>query len=393
MNGESHSIFQPLLELATPDLYNQNAFRLLELPIEANDRELHRRCDLMEKAFRSKLPIPPGSARILPRVLAPDDHEVSTVAHALSDLERRLAHEFWWFWPLTSGQANADHALRLLTKGDEAGVLVVRKQAAALSSAEGAVARHNLAVFHHVKALDMDMEKNPEKSIPELDDHWKQADHYWAEVQDDEAFWGLLTKRIRHINDPSLTTGAARRLRATLPVALTLIDARLALRAIETSQSGQRHLDRIQQSGRVATDINEGLRLAVAPLRSQIKHLCESAQREGDANPEQADQVVTRLLEQTVKPLSILDAVLPTDHSARQAEHDQVAMAGLLAAIDFGNKTKKWKTCLTLMDRIAPLGVGAAANKRIADNLVIVKRNVEEGLCWFCGENPADDAY
>src|SRR5579862_1937990 len=66
--------FKSFLELATPDLYERNAFRLLEVNVESTDRDLAKRKQVMEVAERNKLPVPPGPSRVFPRTPAPDDH-------------------------------------------------------------------------------------------------------------------------------------------------------------------------------------------------------------------------------------------------------------------------------------------------------------------------------
>ena len=91
---------EALDEFATPDLYERNAFRLLEMPVEATSRELTRRRDYVQRATSSNFAVPPGPARMLARNAAPDAHEVQQAEHAIQDAERRLIHEFFWFWPL-----------------------------------------------------------------------------------------------------------------------------------------------------------------------------------------------------------------------------------------------------------------------------------------------------
>jgi hypothetical protein len=119
--------------------------------------------------------------------------------------------------------------------------------------------------------------------------------------------------------------------------------------------------------------------------------MCQTMERESDADTDRADQAVEKLLENTAQALLTLDALLPEEHPARQAEHDQVAIAALLAVIAFGNKTANWKRCLELLEKIKPIAVGAATIERIEEAIAIAKRNLEASQCWFCGENPADD--
>ncbi len=405
--------FRAFLDLATPELYERNAFRLLEVHVEATERDLAKRKQVMEVASRNKLPVPSGPCRILPRTPAPDDHEIRECSHAIQDAERRLAQEFFWFWPLTVGQAGNDTGLRQLHQGDSdsaANTWRGRER----SPEEGPASKHNLAILHHFAALEIEKEFLNGKSPPPLPDgantakgneemaktadaerYWAEANKYWKVVAVEQSCWSRVVARIRAMDDKSLTTGAARRMERRLPVALTLINARLAIRAHQNGKTHhcQRHVARIRGSGFGAEAVDEALRIAVEPTRSAIKTICDLAKKDTDADPAKADAVIERLLEQTSGPLALFDLLLPENNPARIAEHDQVALAALSCQIAFGNKTDNWKRSLELLNRLTPLAASTAAKERIAHNQKIVQNNFEDALCWFCGQNPGDDKF
>lgn len=398
--------FKSLLDLATPELYERNAFRLLGVHVEASERDLAKRKQVMEMASRNRLPVPAGPCAILPRTVTPDDHEIRECCHAIGDAERRLAQEFFWFWPLSLGQAGNDPALRQLHQGDSDGAASIWCCHEG-SLEEGPASKHNLAVLYHFAALEIENgllnDKAPpplpgtkdqgETQVAEAERFWMEADKYWTMVAVEQSCWSRVASRIRAIDDHSLTTGAARRMERRLPVALTLINARLAARAHQNgkSQHARRHAERIRKSGFDSDAVNEALRIAVEPTRSGIKTLCDLAKKDAAADPAKADAVAERLLDQTAGLLALLDLLLPEDHPSRIAEHDQVAISGLVCAVEFVNKTDQWKRALELLDRVAPLAVSSAAKGRISHNQTVVQGNLESSLCWFCRQEQKDE--
>lgn len=408
---EDNPDFKALLELATPELYERNAFRLLEVHVEATERDLAKRKQTMEMASRNKLPVPAGPCRILPRTPAPDDHEIRECSHAIQDAERRLAQEFFWFWPLTVGHAGNDAGLRQLHQGDNdsaANAWRGRER----SPEEGPASKHNLAVLYHFSALEIEKEFLNGKSPPpspggantatpdqemaktaDAERYWVEANKYWKMVAIEQSCWSRVVARIRAMDDKSLTTGAARRMERRLPVALTLINARLAIRAHQNGKThhGQRHVARIRGSGFDAEAVDEALRIAVEPTRSAIKTMCDLAKQDTDADPTKTDAVTERLLEQASGPLALLDLLLPENNPGRIAEHDQVALTALSCVIAFGNKTENWTKSLDLLNRLTPLAASTAAKERIAHNRKTIQGIYEYSLCWFCGQNQGSD--
>ena len=387
------SSYEPLLQLATPELYERNAFRLLELPVQASERELARRREVMERAAANRLPTPPGPSRVLPREPAPDEHEVREAGHALLDAERRLAHEFFWFWPLQAEQARDDAALARLAAGDA-------EAAAALWQQDGgAVAQHNLALLRHLqvlaleRALAEDGAATSASLLARASRLWADVDAHWQAAAGDEALWDRLLARIRAIDDASLKTGAARRLRQALPGALALVRARTALRALERgrTEDAQRLARGLHGGEAEAPAIEEGLRRAIEPLRALLKSLRETAERAAEADEASAEQAAEQLLDRAAAPLAGIDLLLPESHPARGAEHDLLAQRALTCQVVFGNRTSRHARSLELLDRIVGLASSAGVKDRLARERRTVAENLEASLCWTCGRNAADE--
>ena len=332
-----------LLSMATPDMYRRNPFRLTGLRVTATPRELARQADKL-KMFE-KLGTPPAPASLgLPLDPPPDAEAIREAMQRLQDPEQRLIDEVFWIWPMPGG----DEALELFNGGDADAAAEIWRQAG--DGPDRDVARHNLAVLHHARALES--ESTPERE-------WTEIFAQWKSLLNEEAFWSRIAARIRELDDPRLTTGTARRLRHTLPLALLLFNARLAVYAAERGEMvrAKQQRDIALASGFDSDMISEALVAAVTPIRDRLQTLCKAADAESDADPAHADQVVERLLEQTRAPLQALAVTLPQENPTRTGGFDQVALKALGCQIVYGNKTEQWAVCARLLGRIMAIPV------------------------------------
>ena len=404
------------VEFATPDLYAHNPFRVLELGIEAGEREVTKRRVMMETAARNRLPVPRGSSPIFPPNPAPDDQEIRNAFQALQEPDQRLMHEFFWFWPLESGTGSTDAALRFLAQGDEDSARNLWRS----NIAESAAARHNRAIVGHFGMIERERQLLVEAGDPDdvnLKDLWAEAFSRWRSLLDDERCWSRVTERIRAIDDPRLRTGAARTLQKRLPIVLGLISYRFAIKAIEAGHTTatRRYLDALRESGLPGEALEEASRHAIGPVHASLKTQCDAAMNEARAEPKKGATVSERLLTQSGPRLNILDAILPASHAARVADHDQIAQTVLACQVSFANATEDWATS----ERILRAALGVAASKTvrntIEENLGIIGGNKAARSsspvpsrsrsapttkhwqtfpghpeCWFCKNNPPD---
>ena len=385
-----------LLEAGRADLYRRNAFRITQLAVDASPREITRHTEkarLLEKLGGGNRAT--GALGLDP---PPDRDAVRDALQRLRDPERRLVDELFWFWPQQVGQGPADQALQVLGQGDvaaAAGLWLQRER----DGSEAHVSMHNLAVLSHATALDLEHRGRQgqlaEGQERERDRCWEQGLKRWRALVQQEGFWSRLTARIRELDDPRLTTGTARRLRAALPLALLRINAHLAVAAAERGEreETERHLGIMRKAGFASEVVEEALRQAVEPLRERIQALCKAAQTEAD-EVTQAGEVAQRLLTQTQPLLAVIDSVLPAGHPMRDGAHDEVALRALACQIAYGNQTENWQGSKALLEATVPVAASASARGRIQENLTIVSANLERqeliGTCWFCKTQKPD---
>lgn len=388
----------PLIDAATPDLYRINPFRLSGLPVEATARDVDRHLRLLK--ILEKRPDGAGHAGPLPLDPPPTPDDVRAALHDLRDPERRIVHEFFWFWPDEAGRAADDEALALLAAGDidaATGLWHERERARSVSH----VSAHNLAVLAHARALDLEaaalLRPLTAAEEEELHETWAAAFRRWGRLVEEEGFWARLRRRIEHLRDARLQTGAARRIQRGLPLALYLVNARLLLGAAERGDDRAVARQRALMEGAGLGDdaALAALEMAVAPAREQLRAVCEGAECEKDVSPESGADAGDAVLTRGEPLLALLDEALPESHPTREVAHDDVASCVLHCQVAYGRATDDWDRSLALLERALPVATaGSPARERLEENLRVVRDNVEfdrlQSTCWLCQENRAD---
>lgn len=220
--------FPALMNLAHSELYRTNAFRLACLPVDAGGREIKRQLDRLK--IMEKLGAGAGRLQGPLSLDVPADGEMIRAAmERLHEPERRMLEEFFWFWPATRGESQADPAVQALSRGDIEAARSVWLEWSR-SADRNAIACHNLAVLAHVRALDLEHAGADDRPLTMMqactrDSCWLEAYGHWREVLRDESFWDSLAGHYRSLNEPQVGPEMARRLRAALPAALVRINA------------------------------------------------------------------------------------------------------------------------------------------------------------------------
>ena len=122
--SESSTIFgaddesKAMLELATPDLYRANVFRVLGLHVDVSSGELAKRQKKMKMLEKLGADYRVRSA-IFPLDPPPSEDDIRKAGQQLRDPESRLVHEVLWFWPAEYGKnSDGDSEVDLLRHND-----------------------------------------------------------------------------------------------------------------------------------------------------------------------------------------------------------------------------------------------------------------------------------
>jgi hypothetical protein len=386
----STGTFDILLEFCRPDLYRQNAFRVTGLPVDVNARDISRH--LQKLQMIEKLGGVGSNGAGMALYPLPDITAIRDATQRLHDPERRMVDELFWFWPHKLGESGSDEAMKLLATGDVTGATIVwTRQERDLSNAN--VSTHNLAVYRHAVALDLEWQSKTasltEEEKKQRDICWQDALKRWHLLLEHEGFWSRLTGRIRDLDDPRLTTGTTRRMRKTLPQALLSINAHLAVQYAEQGHHAEakRHINLMRGWNNGVGDgdsklTDEALQLAVTNLRNRLKTLCRHAESQSESDPVHADEVIRHLLEQSRPLLTALTTVLPDNDLTREGAHDEVAQSILTCQIKYGRKTEDWETSQEVLEQAELIANGESVRVKIRDNIKQVKELRESGNNW-----------
>jgi hypothetical protein len=373
--------FPALLEACTAQVYRRNAFRVMGLGVEATAREVAKQGEKLKMAARLGAGAGAG----------PGEEELREASQKLQDPERRLVEEIFWVWPLESG--SPDPGLEAAARG-EWGLAEVHWR----GSGSGP-ALHNLAVSWHRQALELELAADEGRALTteeraERAAYWKEALSHWQRALETEGFWQRLESRIQALDDPRLDHASITRIRASLPMALLGIEARLAVEAAEQGRlpAARAQAEALEGSGFGAEAVRDALRRALRPVRERVRQLAEAAEAEGDRDPPQAHKVAERLLKDTAGHLKVLQALAHPGDPILDGARDEIALKALACLIAFGNRTEGWAESLRVMETVLPIAVGDSARGRIERNLQVVRNNHSLGVCWWCGVNKGEDA-
>ncbi len=376
----------PLLNMAAPEIYRSNLFRVLALPVHATGKDVQRLRARRQLEAKLGISAPDGFNGTLRLAPPPTDEGIRAAWDAFHRPTDRILHEVFWLWPVND-RGDEDPALKALQQGQ---TTVASDLWAELSELDdpGGIATHNLAVLDHLIALDYEYRLSSGALSDEeghrLKELWKRSFNRWRKVCDGEEFWDTLKSRIRQFDDMQLTTGFVRRIRESLPSALLLINAKIAYSAAERSDQAlvERQIRLLREAdfgdGLAEQSIHECLR----PLRNRIKTAIDSAKSRWTSSPQRADRYVRELHEHIEGLLPIVDAVLPTGDLTRTGLHDMAAAAILEGQVAFGRATNQWRECIELLDLAKGLNPGESIIERLDENTTILKDNEEQGNDW-----------
>lgn len=370
---------------ATPRLYSENAFRLLGAPVLASLRDLLRRGD--ELAMGLELGTATWDWAFAPTTPA-DLGLVRAAAQALKDPRRRLVDEFFWFWPESYPDDGADAALHALARGEPGEAVALW---AARSADEAPTTLHNLAVYHHLMALE---QEQAAYGVPDEDKMawWQASARYWERLLQHEPCWERLRARVRSWQDPQVPPEAVDRLRRLLPEYLSAVNAALALRYAEagdTSAAGRQVavLGAIHPEPAAA---RRALDRGAAPVIRRIDTRISDAKRVAAADAAAAGDAAHALVAHSLADIHTVDTLCGRESEFFVETCTRLATAVLDALVVYQRATQDDAGCLPLLVLLGTLPLFTDTRIRVESTFdVIFANTVSEAGPG--GEDPPDD--
>ncbi|MFB9929683.1 hypothetical protein ACFORO_37855 [Amycolatopsis halotolerans] len=193
--GRGRTAATRVREVATPELYRRNPFRIVGLAATATRREVRERRLRVLGVLEVGGAAPDG----VPADVTVD--EVRAAFDALGNTEHRLVDEVFWTWGLP---ADCGCPLQLHQK-------------------------HDSAVAAYAAALDAEADRTDDHPTP----LWTEAGRCWGVVLRSESFWRHLRHRVGKLGDRRLDESTVDGLRLALPDALLAPLIEVAARSAE----------------------------------------------------------------------------------------------------------------------------------------------------------------
>lgn len=376
-----HQYRDILGDVATPNLYRLNAFRVLGLSVTVDGAEMIReqkKLKMLEKLGGGVSANPTG---VLPPIPPPDAEALRRAGQRLHDLQSRLVDEIFWFWPTSRATNHKTDGLARLRAGDISGA---HQAWYGVSSkhADWPAARHNLAVLHHALALDLECQRNGSKNVDSrvqerLELHWNLALSNWVHIIDHESVWTHVRLRAEVLDDPRLTSGYVMRLRQSLPAAILSISASLAVRAAKRGDAmeARSHLIHIRKSGFDLNLAASVLEQEASPLVDQVRRICEPVSERSRVAPGTSHLLASNVLGDCYVVLAGIRAILGNEHHLQQTAFDLVASTVRGCMIDYGNSTEDWDACISTLRQAEELALDDALKSQITEDIAQVKEN------------------
>jgi CheY-like chemotaxis protein len=363
-----------LLEIATVNLYQTNAFRITGLDVDSSLREVTKEAEKLEMML--KLGRTPTSNGIFPLSEAPTVESVKKALQLLKDPEGRLVQEMFWFWHC-SGDGKNDPALQAMRQQQYKTAVDIWTKT--IDSGNG-IAIHNLAVFYHLGALDSAVRRSNSQQPTSTEEIylWSSAYRYWKALIDRTDFWNALIERIRSINDPRLRLETSKRIWVTLPNAIIGINAQMAVAA---GERGDFEEAAIHRKIMYTSGFGEGVAIletqrALSHIQQDLERLCENAEKEGRSNPNGAYTTARKLLHDKNKLLRIFNYLLGVGNPMCDAAHDRVAEAARSCIVAYVNETEDWAGARSVSEECLALAEGKALRLKLEEDLEIIGRNL-----------------
>lgn len=372
--------WETLYSLSTPKLYQNNAFRILGLNVEASTRQIAQRVTEIEMLAGFESSELPKSA--LSRQPPPTPDDVRNTARRLRDPEKRLIDELFWFWPEKSGAFDADAAMEALSRRDEqraAELWVVREG----DPGRAPIAIHNLAVLHHLAALDWEnySERHSidEEQRKEINRSWTESIKRWKEVFDDNVIWDRLRARVEHFSDHALTCEFVAQTRAALPSALASINGQVALSYASKAKMdlARFHVDSARSIQPDRVKFSTMAETLLAPLNKRLReHLARTVDRVAKDVPSTLS-LVREVLADAKNVLEFTRLFFIADEIPNKDLLEQVAVECNDLPKAYFKATSDNVGCLQIAELALPFVHSVEARGRIERDIKILTSNIE----------------
>lgn len=365
-------------QVANADLYLNNAFRILEVPVNVDEKEIRRRQKIIDFSI-SNNQTPPGGPFSLFAHPVNTKEALTSAIYKIHDPNKRFLDEFFWFWPSESEEEN-NQILSLISENRMDALLDLWQ------ADDNFINIHNLAVYSHMSALDLER-KLVDSGLSEIQKkrlqvNWMNAYKRWDGILGSSNLWDWCYKRVDEYSDARLTENDVQSLMdRTLP-SLVAINANLALDFLNREKfeiEAERHFEIINSSSLPEEKKHIVFSKIVSPVCDRISLFISNTELSCEKDPIHSDKFIRDLVDNSMPLLSITDRFHGNAQDDRQIIHDKVVMAARKLLVPYVKKTDDWQTARDLTNRIKNIAIGDETRELLKDDLTGIENLSKQG--------------
>lgn len=356
--------------VVTPRLYQDNPFRVLGLHPLAGGREVTKRSDQL------KLGEELGSASydwsFAPNPPPGPDH-LRIAVQALKEPQYRLLAELFWFWPASYPIEEDDPALAHLDRGETAEAVALW---AAATSTQNSAALHNLAVYHHLMAIEQE-ETRPPLPADDVTAWWRAALRYWQDVVENDEIWQRLEQRVQAIDDAQLPVEVVAPLRKNFIELLSAVNSALALHSAEARDeaAAARQIAVLGEMHTEGSDVRRVLERGVAPITRRIDARIAECQRDVTDDPAKGLGAARYLIEHCASDIQVLNTLCGREAEFYAEVCTRLAVAMLDAVVSFQHGSSDNVGCLPVLIYLQTLPLLPEVARRLRNTFDVIYAN------------------
>jgi hypothetical protein len=163
-------------------------------------------------------------------------------------------------------------------------------------------------------------------------------------------------------------------MRATLPEALDMINALLAIEFAENDKLPQatNHINYMKETHQGKDNVPKTLSVIIKPFETRVNTAVKTATDKAKKQPTQAAKAALELLQAIAEPLKVIQFMLPPEDHERIDLCDTVADACLTCQIAYARESEDWTASLEILDA----ALKYAASKETIDRLTPINTSV-----------------
>jgi hypothetical protein len=302
----------------------------------------------------------------------PAGEQLRESAQVLKDTQDRLLHELFWFWPASYPAEGADVAMTALLAGDADTAFLHWQNAAAAGQI---VAVHNLAIFHHLVALEGERVGAPIEQ--ETMEWWRAAIGQWQQVCESDEFWERLSMRVRLLADARVPAELPSLIRATLPAAWCGIHASLAIARAKKAQwhETSAHVAFARQVHTEPGRAERALEGAIAQVVQGLDLVVRDNARRLNGDGSAGLALTAALLAEAADELELIETVCGRESEVYREVSTRVVDAALEGVISYQRSTLDSCGVLPWLTHLTTLAASPEVRRRLEDTADILHSN------------------